>query len=103
MSKLSLERRLSALEDASPLGKYAPLEPYIGKCDYSELPDNLKNLFCEYISCDREVWEQCCMMLFGDLAVGIVKRGYAPEDEKISSLIVEAEKIVNERRKENNK
>lgn len=87
-----LERIEAHIESST---KYAPIIEAIERhIYYDELPkDEYKNLYCEYIGIDREMFEKVSDTILGDLHI-MLRKIEQPTDKELQAIITEIEQNI---------
>ena len=94
--KKTLDARMRAIEHkADMLTKFAPIHIAIRRSFfYDELPEEWRDLYCEYIGIDRAVLEQIMQMALGDLHF-IMRDIEKPTTDELKEIVAEVEQMVN--------
>ena len=94
--KKALDARMKAIEaKADMLTKYAPVHVAIRKSFfYDELPEEWRDLYCEYVGIDRAVMEHIMLTAVGDLHF-ILHDIEKPTPEELQEIIAWVESRVN--------
>ena len=94
--KKTLDARMRAIEQkAAMLTKFAPIHLAIRRSFfYDELPEEWRDLYCEYIGIDRAVLEQIMQMALGDLHF-IMRDIEKPTTDELKEIVAEVEQMVN--------
>ena len=94
--KKTLDARMRAIEHkADMLTKFAPIHIAIRRSFfYDELPEEWRDLYCEYIGIDRAVLEQIMQMALGDLHF-IMRDIKKPTTDELKEIVAEVEQMVN--------
>ena len=92
----TLDARLKAAEQtAAAVSKFAPVRVSIRKHPfYDELPEDLRDRYCEFIGIDRGVLENITLTALGDLHF-ILREIEKPTPEELQEIIVEVGHMVN--------
>ena len=95
--KKTLDARMRAIEHkADMLTKFAPVHIAIRRAlFYDELPEEWRDLYCEYVGIDRAVMEHIMLMAVGDLHF-ILRDIEKPTPEELKETIAEVEQMVTE-------
>ena len=91
------DARLNAVEQkAAMLTKFAPIHIAIRRAlFYDELPEDWRDLYCEFIGIDRAVMEHIMLTAVGDLHF-ILRDIEKPTPEELKEIIAEVEQMVND-------
>ena len=91
------DARMRAIEHkADMLTKFAPVHVAIRKSFfYDELPEEWRDLYCEYVGIDRAVMEHIMLTAVGDLHF-ILREFEKPTPEELKEIIAEVEQMVND-------
>ena len=94
--KKTLDARMKAIEaKADMLTKFAPIHIAIRKSFfYDELPEDWRDLYCEYVGIDRAVMEHTMLTAVGDLHF-ILHDIEKPTPEELKEIIAWVESRVN--------
>ena len=94
--KKTLDARMKAIEaKADMLTKFAPVHVAIRKSFfYDELPEEWRDLYCEYVCIDRAVMEHIMLTAVGDLHF-ILHDIEKPTPEELQEIIAWVESRVN--------
>ena len=94
--KKTLDARMRAIEHtADMLTKFAPVHVAIRKSVfYDELPEEWRDLYCEYVGSDRAVMEHIMLTAVGDLHF-ILHDIEKPTPEELQEIIAWVESRVN--------
>ena len=94
--KKTLDARMKAIEaKADMLTKFAPVHVAIRRSFfYDELPEEWRDLYCEYVGIDRAVMEHIMLMAVGDLHF-ILHDIEKPTPEELQEIIAWVESRVN--------
>ena len=94
--KKTLDARMKAIEaKADMLTKFAPVHVAIRKSFfYDELPEEWRDLYCEYVGIDRAVMEHIMLTAVGDLHF-ILHEIEKPTPEELQEIIAWVESRVN--------
>ena len=97
--KKTLDARMRAIEHkADMLTKFAPVHVAIRKSFfYDELPEEWRDLYCEYVGIDRAVMEHIMLTVAGDLHF-ILREFEQPTPQELQEIIAEVEEMVNSER-----
>ena len=95
--KKALDARMKAIEQkAAMLTKFAPIHVSIRKhLFYDELPEEWRDLYCEYVGIDRAVMEHIMLTAVGDLHF-ILHDIEKPTPEELQEIIAWVESRVND-------
>ena len=95
--KKTLDARMKAIEArAEMLTKFAPVHVAIRRSFfYDELPEEWRDLFCEYVGIDRAVMEHIMLTAVGDLHF-ILRDIEKPTPDELKEIIAEVEQMVND-------
>lgn len=95
--KKALDARMKAIEQkAAMLSKFAPIHISINKhLFYDELPEEWRDLYCEYVGIDRAVMEHIMLTAVGDLHF-ILHDIEKPTPEELKEIIAWVESRVND-------
>ena len=95
--KKTLDARMRAIEHkADMLTKFAPVHVTIRKSFfYDELPEEWRDLYCEYVGIDRAVMEHIMLTAVGDLHF-ILHDIEKPTPEELQEIIAWVESRVND-------
>ena len=95
--KKALDARMKAIEQkADMLTKFAPVHVAIRKSFfYDELPEEWRDLYCEYVGIDRAVMEHIMLTAVGDLHF-ILHDIETPTPEELQEIIAWVESMVND-------
>ena len=95
--KKALDARMKAIEaKAEMLTKFAPVHVAIRKSYfYDELPEEWRDLYCEYVGIDRAVMEHIMLTAVGDLHF-ILHDIEKPTPEELQEIIKWVESRVND-------
>ena len=95
--KKTLDARMRAIEHkADMLTKFAPVYVAIRKSFfYDELPEEWRDLYCEYVGIDRAVMEHIMLTAVGDLHF-ILHDIEKPTPEELQEIIAWVESRVND-------
>ena len=95
--KKTLDARMKAIEaKAEMLPKFAPVHVSIRKpLFYDELPEDWRDLYCEYVGIDRAVMEHIMLTAVGDLHF-ILHDIETPTPEELQEIISWVESRVND-------
>ena len=95
--KKALDARMRAIEEkAAMLSKFAPVNVAISKAAfYDELPEEWRDLYCEYVGIDRAVMEHIMLTAVGDLHF-ILHDIEKPTPEELQEIIAWVESRVND-------
>lgn len=95
--KKTLDARMKAIEaKAEMLTKFAPVHVAIRKSFfYDELPEEWRDLYCEYVGIDRAVMEHIMLTAVGDLHF-ILHDIEKPTPEELQEIIAWVESRVND-------
>lgn len=95
--KKTLDARMKAIEaKAEMLTKFAPVHVAISKSAfYDELPEEWRDLYCEYVGIDRAVMEHIMLTAVGDLHF-ILHDIEKPTPEELQEIIAWVESRVND-------
>ena len=93
------DARLNAVEQkAAMLTKFAPIHIAIRRAlFYDELPEDWRDLYCEFIGIDRAVMEHIMLTAVGDLHF-ILREFEQPTPQELQEIIAEVEEMVNSER-----
>ena len=91
------DARLNAVEQtAAMLTKFAPIHIAIRRAlFYDELPEDWRDLYCEYVGIDRAVMEHIMLTAVGDLHF-VLRDIERPTPEELKEIIAEGEQMVND-------
>ena len=91
------DARMRAIEHkADMLTKFAPVHIAIRRAlFYDELPEEWRDLYCEYVGIDRAVMEHIMLTAVGDLHF-ILRDIEKPTPEELKEIIAEVEQMVND-------
>ena len=94
--KKTLDARMKAIEaKADMLTKFAPVHVAIRRSFfYDELPEEWRDLYCEYVGIDRAVMEHIMLTAVGDLHF-ILHEIEKPTAEELQEIIAWVESRVN--------
>ena len=94
--KKTLDARMRAIEQkAEMLTKFAPIHIAIRRSFfYDELPEEWRDLYCEYVGIDRAVMEHIMLTAVGDLHF-ILHDIEKPTPEELQEIIAWVESRVN--------
>ena len=94
--KKTLDARMKAIEaKADMLTKFAPVHVAIRRSFfYDELPEEWRDLYCEYVGIDRAVMEHIMLTAVGDLHC-ILHDIEKPTPEELQEIIAWVESRVN--------
>ena len=94
--KKTLDARMRAIEQkAEMLTKFAPIHIAIRRSFfYDELPEEWRDLYCEYVGIDRTVMEHIMLTAVGDLHF-ILHDIEKPTPEELQEIIAWVESRVN--------
>ena len=94
--KKTLDARMKAIEaKADMLTKFAPVHVAIRRSFfYDELPEEWRDLYCEYVGIDRAVMEHIMLTAVGDLHF-ILHEIEKPTPEELQEIIAWVESRVN--------
>lgn len=94
--KKALDARMKAIEQkAAMLTRFAPIHVSIRKhLFYDELPEEWRDLYCEYVGVDRAVMEHIMLTAVGDLHF-ILHDIEKPTPEELQEIIAWVESRVN--------
>ena len=94
--KKALDARMKAIEQkAAILTRFAPIHVSIRKhLFYDELPEEWRDLYCEYVGVDRAVMEHIMLTAVGDLHF-ILHDIEKPTPEELQEIIAWVESRVN--------
>ncbi len=94
--KKTLDARMRAIEaKADMLTKFAPIHVAIRRLFfYDELPEEWRDLYCEYVGIDRAVMEHIMLTAVGDLHF-ILHDIEKPTPEELQEIIEWVESRVN--------
>ena len=97
--KKTLDARMRAIEHkADMLTKFAPVHVAIRRSFfYDELPEEWRDLYCEYVGIDRAVMEHIMLTVAGDLHF-ILREFEQPTPQELQEIIAEVEEMVNSER-----
>ena len=97
--KKTLDARMKAIEaKADMLTKFAPVHVAIRRSFfYDELPEEWRDLYCEYVGIDRAVMEHIMLTVAGDLHF-ILREFEQPTPQELQEIIAEVEEMVNSER-----
>ena len=95
--KKALDARMKAIEQkAAMLTRFAPIHVSIRKhLFYDELPEEWRDLYCEYVGIDRAVMEHIMLTAVGDLHF-ILHDIETPTPEELQEIIAWVESRVND-------
>ena len=95
--KKTLDARMRAIEQkAAMLTKFAPIHLAIRRSFfYDELPEEWRDLYCEYVGIDRAVMEHIMLTAVGDLHF-ILHDIEKPTPEELQEIIEWVESRVND-------
>lgn len=95
--KKTLDARMKAIEaKADMLTKFAPVHVSIRKhLFYDELPEEWRDLYCEFVGIDRAVKEHIMLTAVGDLHF-ILHDIEKPTPEELQEIIALVESRVND-------
>ena len=95
--KKALDARMKAIEaKADMLTKFAPVHVAIRKSFfYDELPEEWRDLYCEYVGIDRAVMEHIMLTAVGDLHF-VLREFEKPTPEELKEIIAWVESRVND-------
>ena len=95
--KKTLDARMKAIEaKADMLTKFAPVHVAIRRSFfYDELPEDWRDLYCEFIGIDRAVMEHIMLTAVGDLHF-VLRDIERPTPEELKEIIAEVEQMVND-------
>ena len=95
--KKTLDARMRAIEQkAAMLTKFAPIHIAIRRSFfYDELPEEWRDLYCEYVGIDRAVMEHIMLTAVGDLHF-ILHDIEKPTPEELQEIIAWVESRVND-------
>ena len=95
--KKALDARMKAIEQkAAMLTRFAPIHVSIRKhLFYDELPEEWRDLYCEYVGIDRAVMEHIMLTAVGDLHF-ILHDIEKPTPEELQEIIAWVESRVND-------
>ena len=95
--KKTLDARMRAIEHkADMLTKFAPIQIAIRRSFfYDELPEEWRDLYCEYVGIDRAVMEHIMLTAVGDLHF-ILHDIEKPTPEELQEIIAWVESRVND-------
>lgn len=95
--KKALDARMKAIEQkAAMLSKFAPIHISINKhLFYDELPEEWRDLYCEYVGIDRAVMEHIMLTAVGDLNF-VLREFEKPTPEELKEIIAWVESRVND-------
>mgnify|MGYP007111678526 CR=1 FL=1 len=95
--KKTLDARMRAIEQkAAMLTKFAPIHLAIRRSFfYDELPEEWRDLYCEYVGIDRAVMEHIMLTAVGDLHF-ILHDIEKPTPEELQEIIAWVESRVND-------
>ena len=80
------------------LTKFAPVHVAIRRSFfYDELPEEWRDLYCEYVGIDRAVMEHIMLTVAGDLHF-ILREFEQPTPQELQEIIAEVEEMVNSER-----
>ena len=93
--KKTLDARMRAIEaKADYMAKYAPVHVAIRRqMFYDEMPENWRDLYCEFIGFDRDVVEDVMQMVLGDLNFHL-RDVKDPTIDELQKIIDEVEQMV---------
>ena len=91
------DARMRAIEHkADMLTKFAPVHIAIRRAlFYDELPEDWRDLYCEFIGIDRAVMEHIMLTAVGDLHF-VLRDIEKPTPEELKEIIAEVEQMVND-------
>ena len=91
------DARMRAIEQKTAmLTRFAPVHVSIRKhLFYDELPEDWRDLYCEFIGIDRAVMEHIMLTAVGDLHF-ILRDIEKPTPEELKEIIAEVEQMVND-------
>lgn len=94
--KKTLDARMKAIEaKADMLTKFAPVHVAIRRSFfYDELPEEWRDLYCEYVGIDRAVMEHIMLTAVGDIHF-ILHDIEKPTPEELQEIIAWVESRVN--------
>ena len=97
--KKTLDARMRAIEHkADMLTKFAPVHVAIRRSFfYDELPEEWRDLYCEYVGIDRAVMEHIMLTVAGDLHF-VLREFEQPTPQELQEIIAEVEEMVNSER-----
>ena len=95
--KKALDARMKAIEQkAAMLSKFAPVHIAIRRAlFYDELPEEWRDLYCEYVGIDRAVMEHIMLTAVGDLHF-VLREFEKPTPEELKEIIAWVESTVND-------
>lgn len=95
--KKALDARMKAIEQkAAMLSKFAPVHIAIRRAlFYDELPEEWRDLYCEYVGIDRAVMEHIMLTAVGDLHF-VLREFEKPTPEELKEIIAWVESRVND-------
>lgn len=91
------DARLKAAEQrTAAVSKFAPVCSAIrNHLFYDELPEDLRDRYCEFIGIDRGVMEHIMLTALGDLHF-VLRDIERPTPEELKEIIAEVEQMVND-------